>query len=259
VSPAAEVVFAADALVIEGASWLGRRRVRYRDVYGIERVGARLWIGARWAPAVLGGETFSALRLDAIEGELRERIGALSDGAERLARIDARGAPPVHVPWLTLGLATAFALLFARRATAGLLADGLWLVAFGLLAERWLGPMRLVASGGAALAVGLVTEPPAALGALAAIATRALPAGWIGLLVFVRVLRERALPVRLRSALDAGAWLAFALEVRWLASGTGALGLGLGTLTGFALAPVLLRGWPPMSLRRVGEARPRVP
>jgi len=156
----------------------------------------------------------------------------------------------VHVPWLTLALAMLLALPFATSSAGagpGLATDLLWLVAFGLLAERWLGRWRVLASGAAALAAATLAEPPHSWLELAALAARALPLGWIGLLVFTRLLWERALCVRFRGALDTGALLAFAFGLRVLTSDPSGWALGLGALAGFGVSALALRRWPPAS------------
>ena len=234
------VAFEADAFVVEGVALLPDRRVALRDVYGIERSGGRLWIGAGCVPVVLGGADAPPERLARIEAELRARIGALPDGPGRLARLDARRPLWPHRPWLTaalvLGLGVAAGSTGLRAAT-----DLLLLLAFGLVAEAALGAVRLALCGAAAL---LAARICAAGGATLALAPLALALGWAGLLAFVRLRHEPTLGVRTRSALGGSLWLAPLLVVHALAAGVPARALAAAALAGVLVAPPLLRRWP---------------
>jgi hypothetical protein len=238
-------VFEPDALRIEGA-WPWRRRVAYRRVYGLERAGERLWVGAGFVPALLGGRDVPAAQLDLVVAELRARVAALPGGPRRLARLDARRAARVRSPRLTLVLGAALAAaLAATGAGPRELAAVLFALAFGTLAEAWLGPRPALAAGAAAvLAAGLAALPAAAADP-GAFAARALAAGWIGLAGFARLLREGGLPVRARSALDLALPLALGFAAHAAASRASPLALGLAALAGFAVAPLVLRGRSP--------------
>ena len=239
------VVFEPDGLRIEGGFAL-RRRVPYRSVYGLERAGAWLWVGAGALPVGLGGRGVPAAQLSAVEAELRARIGALPDGGRRLARLDVRRAARVHAPWLTALLAVALGVALATTAAGwlDLATDLLFLLCFGLLAECWLGTPPALACAAAALLAASLVEPPAALADLAA-AARILPAGWVGLLAFARLAREPALSVRVRSACELAAPLALAFGLHGLAVHASPLPLGLGLLAGCAVAPLVLRSTSP--------------
>jgi len=237
------VVFEPGVFRVEGVPCLPRRRIAYRSVYGVERAGVTLWIGAGFVPAGLGGRDVPPAQLAAAEAELRARIAALPDGARRLARLDARRAARVHPPWLTVALAAVLGLAFASASDGklGLATELLFLLSLGFLAEPWLGPLRLLASGAAALIAGGWVEPAATVAGLAALAARLLPASWIGLVAFTRLLRERGLSVRERSGFDLAAPLALGFVVEAFASGASLLPLGLAALAGFAIAPLVLR------------------
>jgi hypothetical protein len=249
------VRFDADAFVVEGVALLPDRRVALRDLFGIERAGSWLWIGAGVVPLVLGGDDVPAERLARVEAELRARIGALPGGAARLARIDARRPLRLRPPWLAaaavlaLGAAAwTFALLDVRAA-----ANLLLLAAVGVGAEPVLGPLRLLACGaaawaGACLALGVAGSvgPADAL----ALAPLALALGWAALAVAARLGRAAALSVRARSALDASLLLGPLVAAHALALGAGALAAA--ALAGALGAPLLLRSWP-------DGAHPRAP
>jgi hypothetical protein len=235
------VVFEPDGLRIEGGFAL-RRRVSYRSVYGLERAGAWLWLGAGVVPVGLGGRDVPATQLDALALELRARVAALPDGARRLARLDARRAALLRFPWLctALALACGAALATAAEGRLALATQLLFLLSFGLPAERWLGPKPLLASGAVGALIGALVFPlPAA--SLAQQVAPALSAAWVGLLAFVRLRREVELPVLARSAFEWLAPLALAFAVQGVASGASPLPLGLAALAGFAVAPLVLR------------------
>ena len=238
--------FEDDAFVVEGRRWPARRRVALRDVYGIERVGAHLWIGAGLVPVVLGGRAAPAEALARVEAELRARIGLLPGGRARLARIDARRARSPRLPWLTVTLALALAALgveqgLAAQAPLRLASDLLWLVALGLLAEPWLGAVRALASGAAAACAAALLAPA---GALVSLAPLAVALGWAGTLAVLRLSREPLLGVRLHGALDAGAPLGLALVLHALGFGAAPLALLGAALAGALVAPLALRGRP---------------
>jgi len=242
--PVYAVAFEADAFVVEGVPWRGSRRVALRDVFGIERSGAWLWIGAGVVPVVLGGEDVPAERLARVGAELRARLAALPAGAARLARLDLRRAVKLHRPWLTCGLALAFGVAFVlapREAPALRTATNvLLLVSLGLLAEPWLGAWRVLASGAAAwLAASAATASP-----WRALAPLAFALGWAGLLAAVRMLREPELSVRFRSALDGGVLLSLAVAAHALSLHAPPLGLASAALGGALVALLTLRHWP---------------
>jgi hypothetical protein len=246
------VALGADGFVVEGVPLLPARRVAARGVYGLERSGARLWVGAGFVPLVLGGKDVPAERLARVEAELRAQVGALPDGRWRLARFDARHTVRLHRPWLTAAAVLALVLTFALEphpvGPLSFATDLLLLLTFGLLAEPWLGALRVLATGAVALlAAGAVAPAEQWL----ALAPLALALGWAGLLAVVRLRREPELSVRFRSALDAGALLALVLGVRALAVGESLAALTLAALAGVLFAPLVLRGWP-------GGARPRL-
>jgi hypothetical protein len=234
-------LFEPDGLRIEGG-FAPRRRVPYRSVYGLERAGTWLWLGSGILPVGLGGRDVPAAQLDAVEAELRARIAALPDGTRRLARLDARRTARLHLPWLCPALALVCGAAPASGAESPLaLATQLMiLLAFGLPAERWLGPMPLLASGLVGVSSAALVSPRLVAGFPLPLAP-ALSAAWIGLLAFVRLRREAGLPVLARSAFEWLAPLALALAVCGVASGAGALTLGLAALAGFAAAPLVLR------------------
>ena len=238
------VSFEPDAFVIEGVARLGSRRVRTRDVFGIERVGAWLWVGAGIVPVVLGGDDVAPERLARVEAELRSALHALPDGSLRIARLDARRTARLHRPWLTMVLALGGGLALVLGAVPGpalpFATNLLLLAAIGLLAEPWLGGLRALASGGAGwLAVSAATAQPAL-----ALAPLAIALGWIGLLAGVRILRERALSVRFRCGLDASALFAVTLAAHALATGAPPLGVASALLAGGLVALLVLRRWP---------------
>ncbi len=240
----------AESFVVEGVPLLPNRRIALRAVYGLERAGAWLWIGAGVVPVVLGGIDVTAERLTQAEAALRARIGALPGGPGRVARLDARPALRPVRPWLTLALMGALVLAFAVApgAAAGLrfTVHLLLLFSIGLVAEPWLGRLRVFASGGAALLVASVLPPSAAWLELAPLA---LALGLAGSLVFVRLRREHALSVRVRSALDGSVLLVLVLVAYGLVT-VGGVAL-LAALAGCLVAPLVLRHWPEGSSPRL--------
>ena len=235
------VVFEPHGLRIEGGLAL-RRQVPYRSVYGLERAGAWLWLGTGVLPVGLGGRDVPAAQLDAVESELRARIVALPDGAARLTRLAARRAARLHVPWLcaALALACGAALVAGVEARLALATQLLFALAFALPAERWLGPLPVLASGAAGALAGALVPPPAEA-SLAQQVAPALAAAWLGLAAFVRLGREAELPVLARSAFGGLAPLALAFGAYAVASRASLAGLGLAALAGFAVAPLVLR------------------
>ena len=236
------VVLGDEALLVEGGALGQRRRVPYRRVWGLERAGAWLWVGVGPVALALGGGDVRSEQLARVEAALRARIGALPDGARRLARFDLRRTVRLHFPWLTAALALALGLALVQGSQPPLrfATDLLLLVALGLLAEPWLGALRTLASGVAALlAASALPGEPSGL----ALAPLALALGWAGSLAFARLCRERVLGVRFRSALDTGALLGLALAAHALSVASGGAALLLAGLAGFAIAPLLLRGW----------------
>jgi hypothetical protein len=248
------VGFEADAFVVEGVALLPDRRVALRDVYGLERAGAWLWVGAGFVPVVLGGDAAGSERLAQVEAELRARIGALPSGGDRLARLDARRVHQLRRPWLTaalvlgLGLAAGATGAFGVRAAACLLL----LLAVGLSVEPVLGAVRLFAAGGAALlaafALGDVPSAVAFTNVPLAVSFTNVPLivsfGWAAPLVFVRLRREPVLGVRTRSALDGGLLLVPLLIAHALGAGVEVRALAAATLAAALLARLLLRRWP---------------
>jgi hypothetical protein len=243
------VRFDADAFVVEGVALLPDRRVALRDVFGIERAGVWLWIGAGVVPVVLGGDDAPPERLARVEAELRARIRALPGGAGWLARIDARRPLQLRPPWLAaalvLGLGAGACASGAFGLRAG--ADLLLLASVGLVAEPVLGPLRLLACGSAAwaaacLAVG-VRSGLAWADALA-LAPLALALGWAALAAVARLGRGAALSVRAKSALDASLLLGPLVAAHALALGTGTRAFAAAALAGALGAPLLLRRWP---------------
>ena len=237
------VSFDAESFVVEGVALLPDRRIALRDVYGIERSGAWLWIGVGFVPLVLGGADALAERLARLEAELRARIAALPGGGGRLARIDARRAAPLARPWLAAALALGLGAAFAAAGALGLRAatDLLLLLAIGIAAEPPLGALRLAASGGVAL--GAAHLVGAADGWLA-LAPGAIALGWAALLLVARLRREPLLGVRARSALDGGLLLAVGLAAHTLGAGPAARAPVAGAFAAALLAPLLLRRWP---------------
>jgi hypothetical protein len=235
------VRFEMDAFVVEGVALLPDRRVALRDVFGIERAGAWLWVGTGVVPAVIGGEDAPAERLARVEAELRARIRALPGGAGRLARVDARQPRRLRVPWLTAAAVLALGAALAAAGGLGLraAADVLLLAAIGLAAEPVLGPWRLLACGAVALAGACVAAPDAA--GIAQIPL-ALALGWAALAAAARIRRGARLGVRARSVLDAALLLgplvaahALSLDMRAFAAAA---------LAGALSAALLLRRWP---------------
>jgi hypothetical protein len=243
--PDLAVRFEPDALVLEGVALLPDRRIALRDVSGIERAGAWLWVGAGLVPALLGGGEAPAERLARVEAELRARIRALPGGGGRLARIDARIPRRLRAPWLTaaaalgLGAAAASAGAFGPRAAAELLL----LAAAGLAAEPVLGALRLLAAG--AVALGAASLAVQGVAGSAALAPLALALGWAALAAVARLRRADVLSVRARSALDAGLLLAPLLAAHALSTGgPAARAFAASALAGALAAPLLLRRWP---------------
>jgi hypothetical protein len=238
------VRFEEGAFVVEGVGRLGGRRVPTRAVFGLERAGAWLWIGAGVIPAVIGGDDVPAERLARVEAELRAALRALPDGQRRLARLDARRTVRLHRPWLTaaLGVAAAAALVFAPQPGPALtfVTNALLLVAVGLLVEPWLGAVRAFVSG----AAGWLAAASASGRPWLALVPLGVTLGWIGFLAVVRVWRETALSVRLRCALDASALFAFAAVAHALATGAPPLAVAAAVLAGALVAPIVLRRWP---------------
>ena len=238
------IVLDDEGFVVERAAPQKGRRVPYRSVYGLERAGAWLWVGVGLVPVALGGEGAPSEQLARVEAALRTRVAALPDGASRLARFDARRTVRLRFPWLTAALGLAFAVAFAfvpgTQETLRFTTNLLLLVAFGLLAEPWLGSLRTLASGVVALLAASVL-PGVEVGLT--LAPLALALGWAGSLVFARLRREPVLGVRFRSALDSGALLVVALAAHAVSLGSGRTGLWCAGLAGFGIAPLLLRGW----------------
>ena len=246
------VVLDDEAMVVEGMALLGRRRIPHARMYGLERAGGWLWVGAGFVPVALGGEDVLSEQLARVEAALRVRVGALPDGASRLARFDARRTVRLQLPWLTAALCLGFALVFGfasgTQETLRFATSLLLLVSLGLLAEPWLGATRTLASGAAAL---LAASALPGEGSGLALAPLALALGWAGSLAFARLRREPVLGVRFRSALDSGAVLVVALAAHalWLASG--GAGLLFAGLAGYGIGPLLLRGWQEGSVPRL--------
>jgi hypothetical protein len=237
------VSFDAEAFVVEGVSLLPDRRVALRDVYGIERSGAWLWVGAGFVPVVLGGGDAPAERLARLEAELRARIGALPGGGGRLARIDARRGPAPGRPWLSGALALGLGAAAALSGALGLrfATDLLLLLAAGVIAEPVLGAVRLAASGAAALAL---TRLLAAGVPALALVPLSLALGWLALIALARLRREPWLGVRARSALEGGMLIAPLALVQALADGVAPGAQLAAALAAALLAPLLLRRWP---------------
>jgi len=234
------LVLEPDGFRVEGGS-TPRRRVTYASVYGLERTGARLWVGAGLVPVVVrGGATPGAL--EQAETALRARIAALPDGTARLARLDARHTPRARLPWLAPAVALALAAVLAASVPLALatLAALLFALALGLLAERWLGARPLLVCGVAALLAAGLAERPAGLVELAPLAAPALASGWLGLLACARLFRERTLAVRERSAFDLALPLGLAFALTVLAWGANPLALALGGAAGLAAGLLVL-------------------
>jgi hypothetical protein len=236
------LVFEPDGFRVEGG-FAPSRRVAYRRVYGIERAGAWLWVGAGVAPVIVGGGLAAAASLDAAAAELRARVAALPDGAERLARFDARRPPRARLPWLAPALAALLGGVLAAEEALSLsaAAELLFGLALALLGERWLGAWPLFASGAAALLAASLAERPASLAGLATLAAPGLAAGWLGLLACARLLRERSLAVRERSAFDLAAPLGLAFLLSALATAASPLALALGLAAGLGAGLLVLR------------------
>jgi rhomboid protease GluP len=130
-----------------------RRRIRYRDVYSIERflwgpmrilvIGTRGRLAARirfhWLES-----PGDAARLDA---EMRARIGLLPDGAERLRGIDrcasVWAAAGRGVPWVTWALAASLVAAFAFELAVGATTEKLRLLTLGALSPVLVGQGEL--------------------------------------------------------------------------------------------------------------------
>jgi hypothetical protein len=218
-----------------------RRPVAYASVYGLERAGARLWVGAGLVPVLLIGGTVPGA-LEQAEAALRARIAALPDGAARLARLDARRTRRARLPWLAPALALALAGApapegaFAPATGAGIL----FALALGLLAERWLGARPILVCGVAALLAAGLAERPAGAASLALVAAPALASGWLGLLACARLFRERTLAVRERSAFDLALPLGLAFVLTALAWGASPAALVVGGAAGLAAGLLVL-------------------
>jgi hypothetical protein len=240
------IVLDDESFVVEGVARLGRRRVPYLRVYGLERAGAWLWVGVGLVPVALGGEDVPSEQLARLEAALRARIGALPDGASRLARFDARRTLRLQFPWLTAALCLGFALVSVSGLASGtqetlrFTTNLLLLLSLGLLAEPWLGATRTFVSGALAL---LTASALSGDGIGLALAPLAPALGWAGSLVFARLRREPVLGVRFRSALDSAALLVVALGAHALSLASGSAALLLAGLVGFGIGPLLLRGW----------------
>jgi hypothetical protein len=113
-------------------------------------------------------------------------------------------------------------------------------LALGLLAERWLGARPLLVAGLAALLAAGLAARPAGLAAFAPLAAPALASGWLGLLACARLLRERTLAVRERSAFDLALPLGLAFALTLLAWGASSLALALGGVAGLAAGLLVL-------------------
>jgi hypothetical protein len=236
------VVFETDRLCIEGGFAL-RRRIPYAAVGGLERLGGWLWLGVGLAPTALGGRDVPAERLAAVERELRTRIAALPEGAERIARLDRRGRSVRAVPWLSLGaaLAGSLALLPGAAQPLPLTAWLLLSLGFGVVVEGWLGLGAAIGSAFAGLGAAYVLgDSTPAAGAAAALMPQLVSAAWIGLLGFARTLREAELPVLTRSVIDTVLLIALGFSAVALASGSHPRLLLLAALGGFASAALVL-------------------
>jgi hypothetical protein len=192
-------------------------------------------------PVVVGGGAAPAGALDQAEAALRARIAALPDGAARLARLDLRRIPRARLPWLAPALAAGVAGALAAEGALGALATAelVFALALGLLAERWLAAPPLLVAGVAALLAACLAERPALAG-LAPLAATALGGGWLGLLACARLLRERTLAVRERSAFDLALPLGLAFALIALAGGASPLALTLSVAAGLAAGLLVL-------------------
>jgi hypothetical protein len=246
-APRAEhaVRFEPDAFVVEGVALLRDRRVPLREVFGLERAGPWLWVGAGLVPVLIGGGNAPAERLARVEAELRARIRALPGGGGRLVRIDARHPLPLRAPWLTaaaalgLGAASAFTGAFALRTGV----DLLLLAAVGVATEPVLGALRLLACAAVALAAAGLAAQGAAGGLT--LAPLAVALGWAALGAVARLRRSAVLGVRARTTLDAVLLLGPLAAAHALASGgAAARALAAAALAGALVAPLLLRRWP---------------
>jgi rhomboid protease GluP len=126
-------------------SWR-RRRIRYRDVYSIEKLS---WGPVRTLVVGVRGRLPARVPLrwlvspadsERIETSIRERIAALPDAVEHLRELDrchavwqaaGRGAP-----WLTLGSAALLGILFLCETGVGATGSGLRLLAIGALSSE---------------------------------------------------------------------------------------------------------------------------
>jgi hypothetical protein len=234
------VVFDGDHLRIEGGFAL-RRRVPYRAVNGLERVAPWLWLGVGVVPAALGGHDVPPERLDAVERELRARIAALPEGAERIARVDRRRPGARRVPWLSVGGVLVGSLVWLPGAAAPLAVAThlLFCLAFALVVEGWLGRGSVLVGAGA----GLLAAHALAAGAAGAagMTPPALSAAWIGLLGFARTVRAAELPVLTRGAIDTAALVAVGFCALALGSGVSPRLLFTAALGGFASGALTLR------------------
>jgi hypothetical protein len=236
------VVLETDQLRIEGGFAL-RRDIPYRVVHGLERYGSWLWLGVGFAPAAFGGRDVPAERLAVVERELRTRIAALPEGAERIARLDRRGRSVRSVPWLSLGavLAGSLALLPSAAEPLPLTAWLLLSLGFGVVVEGWLGLGAAIGSACAGLgAASVLGDWTSVAGAAAPLTPQLVSAAWIGLLGFARTLREAELPVLTRSVIDTALLIALGFSAVALASGTHPRLLLLAALGGFASAAFAL-------------------
>lgn len=233
------VVFDDTCLRVEGGFSL-RRAVAYRSMDGLERKGWWLWLGAGLLAVGLGGRDVPPERLDAVEVALRERIAALPGGLERLVLIDGRHRSMRRPPLLTAAALLAWGLLEVPGSTSlwSTISALLLALAFGVIAEGWLGRRPALVSGAAgALAggtLGLVLgfEAPGAL---------LLAAGWIGLLGFARVFRGRELSVLTRGAIDLAGILSLGFAAVAVSEGSSGLLVAMAAAAGFAFAPFGLR------------------
>lgn len=102
-----------EAVTVEGSptSLVRVRRVPYDRIQALERspgwtLGLTLWLSGMSLPVVIGGRGADPQVLEAVSEEIRSRIGELPNGAERVARIEARAriasAVAGRVPIVTL-------------------------------------------------------------------------------------------------------------------------------------------------------------
>jgi rhomboid protease GluP len=161
-----------------------RRRIRYRDVYSIERF---LWGPMRILVIGTRGRLTARIRFrwlesprDAprVDAEMRARIGLLPDGAERLRGIDrcalVWAAAGRGVPWVTWALATILIVVFAFELAVDATTEKLRLLTLGALSpvlvgqgelDRLLtpaflhsGPLHLFANLSTLILLGLMLE-----------------------------------------------------------------------------------------------------